>query len=149
MDRPLFQIIVCLIFTVQFACINSSPKTEQQAEKINADTTNIRPDEADLLRVLQGKWQNEFDENYFLEIEGSKLRQVRNGQVAAESDIEVDAFCNSTPCIADSTDKSDGWCFTEKSAGTTRCNLVIYCTKLQLKYQPMMQGQVLQEFRKK
>lgn len=131
----MFRLTLCgLALAVLFSCTN----TPKNADGSTAATTDVEksagPDGSDLLRTLQGKWQSERDPSYYIEFADTRMIHFNGGKVTAESDIEVDVMCQSKVCTADSTDLSEGWCFTERSGSELQCNCVLICDKTTLSY---------------
>jgi hypothetical protein len=110
--------IACLLMLILplVGCTGSGTPTGQTSESANDSIPEViaEPDDNDLLRVLQGVWQSEDDNNYSLEITDTQLRHLQNGKAVMESTIDVDGTCRNTVC-PDSLDTSDGWCFIEKT----------------------------------
>ncbi len=99
------------------------------------DTLVSAADATDLLQTLQGKWQNERDPSYILEIADDKMKRYQDGKVSMELEIEVAANCLGNACKVDSTNLLNGWCFVEKGQFDAQCNLVLKCDKQVLQYQ--------------
>jgi hypothetical protein len=122
-----------------FACVNGTNNAPQSGAVRPADSTATvsNPDAADLLRVLQGKWQNEQDPSHVLEILDEKMRHLNNGQLSVENMLEIDGKCLSAACKVDSVDTSEGWCFVEKGQFDAQCHLVVRCDKQQLQFRAL------------
>lgn len=124
-----------LLLCMVWACVQNSPKNSgSNPDKVSEDLPETGPDATDLLRVIQGKWQNEQDPGYYLEIVDTDMKQYRNGQLTRESQIVVDGACTTLECKTDTTDLTDGWCFKEKSGNETVCRQVKSCDKTHLKF---------------
>jgi hypothetical protein len=87
----------------------------------------VNPDRSDLMRVLEGRWQSLADAGEVLEIAEGKARHYRNGAMASESAVEVDANCESSAC-ASGERSEDSWCFTEKGQFDIQCHAVLKCS---------------------
>jgi hypothetical protein len=138
--KPTYMYKLLLLVAVMMAataCINHNSKKDQnQGDNIGQSQTT-GPDASDLLKTLQGRWQNRKDSTYILEIADTQMRHFYSGKLQEESEIDVDGACATSPCVVDSTTQLDGWCFTEKDKQGTRCFIIVACDKDSLKYSPV------------
>lgn len=133
-----------LLLMIAWSCGQNSAKTPENAsDKVSEELPATGPDASDLLRVIQGRWQNVQDPAYLLEIVDTGIKHYHNGQLTLESQIVVDGACETTECKTDSTDLTDGWCFKEKSREGTICRQVKECDKTHLKFTTIGTQEVL------
>lgn len=140
-------LILLAVITALHACTN----TKSSNDKSTANTAipqSTGPDPSDLLKTLQGRWQNQQDSTYVLEILDTKMRHFNQGKLSGETEIEIDGSCLSMPCKIDSTDLTDGWCFLEKGQFDAQCNIVVACDKTYLRYSPVGATGNVQVFKK-
>ncbi len=135
MIRSLNIYFIALCITL-VACKGNIKTPENQTEKKDTEMIKSEPDNADLLKVLQGKWQSNQDPNYIIEVIGNRMLHQNNGQPTLETSIEADATCSNAACKIEGADTSDGWCFIEIGQDT-QCNLVLKCDKTQLHYRAL------------
>lgn len=126
-------LIFCAIVVSIAACKPSNAKNTEANTAVDVPASS-GPDDADLLRTLQGRWQSDQDSTYVVEFDDTRMLYYQSGNLTAESEIEVDGQCQNSPCKADSTDLTDGWCFQEKGKFDVQCNIVMECDKTHLKY---------------
>jgi hypothetical protein len=138
---------VAVVALLVCACTNSK-ETGTKPPKIAEITQTTGPDASDLLKTLQGHWQNTEEQGYEIEILDTQMRHIRNGQTTAETQIVMDGACSLQKCAIDSTLLIDGWCFIEKGANGEQCNIVITCDKSTLKYAPINTPNVALMFKK-
>ncbi len=136
------------VSTFIVACTNTNPSKDQQPGTKSELSKSTGPDGADLLKTLEGRWENQDDASLTLEFADTKLRRFKQGVLSAESDIQVDANCETTVCRIDSTELIDGWCFMEKGPTGTQCYIVVDCNKEFLKYSPVATPKLVQVFKK-
>ena len=134
--RPLFYLPFFFALTL-IACTNTAtPATSSvPGEPGRAGTMVSNPDAADLLQTLQGRWQNEQDSTWMIEISSDKIKRYDHGKMSLEMEIEIDGTCQSNACKTDSTNLPNGWCFIEKGQYDAQCNMVVKCDKQTLWYQ--------------
>ncbi|MCC7246900.1 MAG: hypothetical protein IT269_14540, partial [Saprospiraceae bacterium] len=113
-----------------------------------ADSPAMNADNADLLRVLQGRWQNSLNTQDEIEIEGNHIKHFNTGQLNREGSIEADAGCVISPCNAESAAQEDGWCFIEKAPNMEQCHLVLQCNKDSLQFKSLNDAGTLMSYRK-
>lgn len=123
-----------LALAMLLGCTNTPKNADGNTAVPDNTEKSAGPDGSDLLRTLQGKWQSERDPSYFIEFEDTRMIHSNSGKITSESEIEIDVLCQSRVCTADSTDLSEGWCFTEKSGAEIQCNCVVICDKNVLSY---------------
>lgn len=127
---------------VFFSCQNT-PKSTQATNSPSGESAGKAaiPDQNDLLKVLQGKWQSEQDPTYVLEISDTQMTHTQNGQVVHQAALDVDGACQSPVCNTEGIDTSDGWCFTEMSIVEGKyhaeCMFVTNCSTNALQYRPL------------
>lgn len=112
------------------ACRNRTQTQTSAPEVVNEQPT--KPDNNDLLQALQGTWKSESDSTYVLVIAEAKMRHLINGQLQAETEIEVDGSCSNISCQG--ADAADGWCFLEKGQFDIQCLLILKCNTDELQY---------------
>ncbi len=127
-------LILIAVLTALHACNNLNSKASANPNGQAEIPQNTGPDGSDLLKTLQGRWQNEQDPTMVLEIVDTKARHFIDGKLSVETEIEIDGSCRTTPCKMDSTDLTDGWCFLEKGLHDVQCNIIVACDKEYLKY---------------
>jgi hypothetical protein len=123
-----------LALATLLGCTNTPKNTDGTMSSPSEVEKSAGPDGSDLLRTLQGKWQSERDPSYVIEFADTRMIHTNSGRVTYESEIEIDVLCQSKVCTADSTDLSEGWCFTERSGSELQCNCVLICDKTTLSY---------------
>lgn len=117
-----------LLLCIAWGCAQNSSKTSAvNAEKTDETLPATGPDANDLLRIIQGRWQNEQDTGYLLEIIDTDMKYYRNGRLDRESQIVVDGNCETEVCQTDTADLTDGWCFMEENSEGTLCRQVKGC----------------------
>jgi len=122
---------VLLFAVVQAVACRNRNQNQAVATEVSEQSRSA-PDNNDLLEALQGKWRSDSDSTYMLEISDDTLRHINNGQLSAETSIEVDGACINTACQG--SDAADGWCFLEKGQFDIQCHLVLKCNEIELKY---------------
>ncbi len=122
---------VLLFAVVQAVACRNRNQNQAVATEVSEQSRSA-PDNNDLLEALQGKWRSDSDSTYVLEISDDTLRHINNGQLSAETAIEVDGSCINTACP--DADAADGWCFLEKGQFDIQCHLVLKCNENELKY---------------
>jgi hypothetical protein len=144
------KLLILLVALMTFHACNSLSSTPNKSNNDqNAELPQTTgPDGSDLLKTLQGRWQSEEDSTCILEIIDTKMRHFNAGKLSAETDIEIDGSCLTTPCKLDSTDLTDGWCFMEKGQHDVQCNIVLSCDKEYLKYRGIGASNALLVFKK-
>ncbi len=138
---------VLLVLLVLPSCINRNTDAQTSQQQPPEENT-LHADNADLLRVLQGRWQNAANAQDEIEIEGNKMRHYQAGSINSEGDIMADAGCVIAPCNTESASQEDGWCFVEKTPNFEQCHLVLQCTKDSLQYKLMNAGEDVMSYRK-
>ncbi|MFN0213414.1 MAG: hypothetical protein ACKVT2_04095 [Saprospiraceae bacterium] len=122
------------------------------AENTENGSKSAKPDPNDLLHTLEGRWQNEQDSSYILEIADTQMQHFKNGQLSYQSMLEIDGACESPVCKPDGVDTSDGWCFTEMTIDqgkyAAKCNFVTVCDPARLQYQSLSGGGTVLSFKK-
>lgn len=102
-----------------------TPSTEE------AGATKPEPDDNDLLKVLEGRWQSEREPGYILEIADTQASHYQDGKLVLQSMIDVDGACTGAICRPEDEDTSDGWCFTETTITggkyDPKCQFVTQC----------------------
>ncbi len=149
MLKPMLTFVIATGIVLS-ACVNNSQRPGTSGDKV-PDTANADappPDAADLLAVLQGKWQNETDSTDVLEIADTKMHHFNNGKFSFASDIEIDGKGKSIPCQVDTLDTQNGWCFVEKGQYDVQCNIVLRCDGKVLQYRALGAADGLLRFKK-
>lgn len=147
-------LLVALWSLLSLSSCQNTPTLPKPALPANvADSTKSSiPDPGDLLQTLQGRWQNEQDANYTLEIADTQMRHFNNGSLSHQSMIDVDGACESPVCKPEGVDTSDGWCFTEMTVEQgkygAQCNFVIVCDTSKLQYRSLSAGGAGLSFKK-
>ncbi|HLP96750.1 MAG TPA: hypothetical protein VK168_22065 [Saprospiraceae bacterium] len=141
MRKVFVPLLLATVFSL-VSCQNNT-KSAQNGNGANAETSDKAaiPDQNDLLKVLQGRWQSEQDPTYVLEISDTQMTHTQNGTVVQQANLDVDGACQSPVCKPDGVDTSDGWCFTEMTIVEGKyhaeCMFVTLCNANQLQYRPL------------
>ena len=114
--------------------VNEPAETNNENPEIFQSTG---PDGADLLRILQARWQNRPDSTLVLEVLDTKIRWLHNKTLVSESKIEIDGSCESVNCASAESLPKEGWCFSEVSQEGIKCYLVSHCTLDSLSISPL------------
>ncbi len=136
------------VLTFIYACTNPSPNNTNQQGTNPELPQSTGPDGSDLLKTLEGRWENQNDGTLTIEFADTKMRRFKQGVLSAETDIQIDVTCGTIPCQLDSTDLLDGWCFMEKGPSGTQCYIVVDCNKEFLKYSAVATPNLVQVFKK-
>lgn len=136
-------LLALLGLTMLASCQNKSKP--DQTQTVNAEdssaTKSAEPDDNDLLRTLEGRWQSEREPGYVLEIADTQASHYRDGVLVLQSMIDVDGACTGAICRPEGVDTSDGWCFTETTitAGKydPQCHFVTHCDAETLHYRSL------------
>lgn len=133
------MVLLLLCASCQNTPSNSPGKTPPEDSK-NTDIKSA-PDPNDLLRALQGRWQSESDPQYILEIADTQMRHINNGNMTAQSMLDVDGACQSPICKPGEVDTSDGWCFLEQTIVNgkfeAQCHFVTQCDNERLQFRDL------------
>lgn len=139
------KLFAALLLTGLFCLVScqNNPKVVQPTDAnstVGSDKSAI-PDPNDLLKVLQGSWQNEQDPAYLLEITDTQMTHTRGGSMVHQASLDIDGACQSPVCKTGDVDTTDGWCFTEMSIQKGKyhaeCMFVIQCDENRLQYRPL------------
>ena len=93
--------------------IKPTPIPEDVADSDAANTSDANGfgDEGfinGLLKLLDGKWQNESNPALTIEVAGKKFRYLNNNKLTREATISIDPRCEKGECKG-----NIGWCFTD------------------------------------
>jgi len=148
-------ILLALSGLTMFASCQSTPTPTQAQSTTNEEPEALKsadPDDNDLLRTLEGRWQSVSEPGYVLEISDTQANHFRDGKLVLQSTIDADGACNSTICRTDGADTSDGWCFTEiASTGDKKdpqCHFVTHCDTETLQYHALGKPDKVHAFKK-
>jgi len=136
------------VLTFIYACTNTSANSANQPGTNPELPQSTGPDGSDLLKTLEGRWENQNDSTITLEFADTKMRRFQQGVLRSETDIEIDVTCRTLTCQLDTTDLLDGWCFMEKGPSSTQCYIVLDCTKELLKCSEVATPNLIQVFKK-
>ncbi|MDX1910895.1 MAG: hypothetical protein SFV22_05385 [Saprospiraceae bacterium] len=137
------SVVAALALLLLYASCQNNPQAPGKPATEEAKNSDIKsaPDPNDLLRALQGRWQSESDPQYILEIADTQMRHINNGNMTAQSMIDVDGACQSPVCKPGDTDTSDGWCFLEQTIVNgkfeAQCHFVTQCDNQRLHYRDL------------
>ncbi|MBK6994204.1 MAG: hypothetical protein IPH31_04515 [Lewinellaceae bacterium] len=152
MNKHILPVVLLSLISLA-SCKNTPTPPKPDIPVSNEDSTKSSiPDPNDLLHTLQGRWQNEEDTNYTLEIADTQMRHLKNGKLSYQSMIDIDGACESPVCRPDGEDTSDGWCFTEMTVENgkygAQCNFVIDCDTSRLRYRSLSGSRIERSFKK-
>jgi hypothetical protein len=92
------------------------------------------PATEELLNLLRGRWQNEEDAAYVLDIRNGFMKRMLGSQILEESELQAFSNCDSIPCTTEKS-AAPGWCFTETSANDEQCHRVVKCDNSLLQFE--------------
>lgn len=145
---PIIRMSVGIFLLTATSCINKTQDSKNAPSPPETEPPTLNADNADLLRVLQGRWQNTFNAQDEIEIEGNRIKHYGAGQLSREGSIEADAACVINPCNTARAAQEDGWCFVEKNTNIEQCNLVLQCTKDSLQFKSLNDAGEMMSYRK-
>ena len=134
-----------LIAVVLFALIACNPPTSRPPQPQPVATG---PSTHDLLDALQGRWRNEQDTTYLIEVTDDLMTHYHGGQEPEGFPIEVYNDCPAAMCGVDSLTASNGWCFIEKKPADDQCIQVMTCDTATLRFRMLGGSDQVYSFKK-